>query len=148
MTATATSDYGIPRLNEKGYRDPTAYQALKAIQQAEFGHRPLTYICSPYSGDIDVNITIARDLSAYAVQYRKIPLAPHLLFPQFMNDGDAWERELAMHFNHVLLSKCKAMWVYTPKVSRGMRLEIEWAHQLELPISYFDHNFEEVCLDD
>ena len=148
MTATATLDYGIPRLNDEGYRDPTAYQALKAIQQAEFGYRPLTYICSPYSGDIDVNITIATDLCAYAVRCRRIPLAPHLLFPQFMNDSDAAERELAMHYNHVLLSKCEAMWVYRPKVSHGMRLEIEWAHQLDIPISYFDHNVEEVCLDD
>ena len=148
MTDTATFNYGIPRLNDKGYRDPTAYQALKAIQQAEFGHRPLTYICSPYSGDVEENIKIAQDLSAYAVQCRRIPLAPHLLFPQFMDDGDVWECELAMHFNHVLLSKCEAMWVYTPKVSRGMRLEIEWAYQLEIPISYFARNFEEVCLDD
>lgn len=148
MSTTATLEYGIPRLNEKGYRDPTAYKALKLVQQAEFGHRPLTYICSPYSGDVEANVKIAQDLSAYAVQCRKIPLAPHLLFPQFMNDGDVWERELAMHFNHVLLSKCEAVWVYTPKVSRGMRLEIEWARQLELPIAYFDHNFEEVCLDD
>ena len=148
MTATATLDYGIPRLNDEGYRDPTAYQALKAIQQAEFGYRPLTYICSPYSGDVEANVKIARDLSAYAVQCRKIPLAPHLLFPQFMNDGDAAERELAMLMGRVLLAKCEAMWVYTPRVSKGMRLEIEWAHQLDIPISYFDHNFEEVCLDD
>lgn len=148
MSTTATLDYGIPRLDEKGYRDLTAYKALKLVQQAEFGHRPLTYICSPYSGDVEANVKIAQDLSAYAVQCRKIPLAPHLLFPQFMNDGDVWERELAMHFNHVLLSKCEAMWVYTPKVSGGMRLEIEWARQLDMPISYFDHNFEEVCLDD
>ena len=81
MSTTATLEYGIPRLDEKGYRDLTAYKALKLVQQAEFGHRPLTYICSPYSGDVEANVKIAQDLSAYAVQCRKIPLAPHLLFP-------------------------------------------------------------------
>ncbi|MBS6275969.1 MAG: DUF4406 domain-containing protein [Actinomycetaceae bacterium] len=145
---TATLDYGIPRLNEKGYRDPTAYQALKLVQQAEFGNRPLTYICSPYSGDVEANVELARDLSAYAVDCQRIPLAPHLLFPQFMDDTDPWDRELAMFFNRVLLSKCEAMWVYTPRVSLGMKTEIGWAHQFELPITYFDHNFAEVELHD
>lgn len=51
-------------------------------------------------------------------------------------------------FNRVLLSKCEAMWVYTPRVSPGMKAEIGWAHQLELPITYFDHNFAEVNLND
>lgn len=148
MTTTATLDYEIPRLEEKGYRDPTVYKALKLVQQAEFGHRPLTYICSPYSGDVEANVKIAQDLSAYAVQCRKIPLAPHLLFPQFMDDTDPWDRELAMFMGRVLLSKCEAMWVYTPRVSPGMKTEISWAHQLELPITYFDHNFAEVNLDD
>ena len=71
-----------------------------------------------------------------------------MLFPQFMNDGDVWERELAMFMGRVLLSKCEAMWVYTPRVSPGMKTEISWAHQLELPITYFDHNFAEVSLND
>ena len=144
---TLVSDLA-PWRNSKGYADPTAYNALRTVEISEFGHRPLTYICSPYSEDVEVNVELARDLSAYAVDCRRIPLAPHLLFPQFMDDTDPWDRDLAMHLNHVLLSKCEAMWVYTPKVSGGMRLEIEWARQLDMPISYFDHNFEEVCLDD
>ncbi|WP_036916776.1 DUF4406 domain-containing protein [Propionimicrobium sp. BV2F7] len=145
---TASLDYGIPRLNEKGYRDPTAYKALKDIQQTEFDNRPLTYICSPYSGDAKTNAKIARDLSAYAVQCRRIPLAPHLLFPQFMDDTNPVERETAMWFNRVLLTRCDSMWVYTPRVSKGMRLEIDWAHQLVIPIAYLDRNFEEVLSDD
>lgn len=137
-----------PWRNSKGYADPTAYRALRALEISEFGHRPLTYICSPYSGDIDANVELARDLSAYAVRCRRIPLAPHLLFPQFMDDSDPWDRDLAMFMGRVLLSKCEAMWVYTPRVSPGMKAEIYWAHQLELPINYFDHNFAEVNLDD
>lgn len=76
----------------------------------------------------------------------KIPLAPHLLFPQFMDDTDASERELAMFFNRILLSKCEAIWGYTARVSAGMRAEIEWAHHLELPITYFDADFQELPL--
>lgn len=105
-----------PWRNSKGYADPTAYKALRAVEISEFGHRPLTYICSLYSEDVEVNVELARDLSAYAVDCRRIPLAPHLLFPQFMDDTDPWDRELAMFFNRVLLSKCEAMWVYTPRL--------------------------------
>lgn len=137
-----------PWRNSKGYADPTAYKALRAVGIFEFGYQPLTYICSPYFEDVEVNVELARDLSAYAVDCRRIPLAPHLLFPQFMDDTDAWERELAMFMGRVLLSKCEAMWVYTPRVSPGMKTEISWAHQLELPITYFNHNFAEVNLDD
>lgn len=137
-----------PWRNSKGYADPTAYKALRAVEISEFGHRPLTYICSPYCGDIEANVELARDLSDYAVRCRRIPLAPHLLFPQFMDDTDPWDRDLAMFMGRVLLSKCEAMWVYTPRVSPGMKAEISWAHQLELPIIYFDRNFAEVNLDD
>ena len=63
-----------------------------------------------------------------------------------MDDTDPDARGLAMFFNRVLLSKCEALWVYTEQVSPGMRVEIEWAHHLELPIKYFDAHFEEVAL--
>lgn len=89
---------------------------------------------------------LAQRFCAHAVARRKIPLAPHLLFPQFMDDNDLDARELAMFFNRVLLSKCKEVWVYTKQVSPGMRVEIEWAHYLELPVKYFDADFEEVAL--
>lgn len=137
-------DVGIPRKNREGYADPTMYQALKQVQKAEYGYRPLVYICSPYAGDTETNVEIAREFCAVAVKRRVIPLAPHLLFPQFMNDQDPDARELAMFFNRVLLSKCEQIWVYTPQVSTGMRLEIEWAQQMEVPIRFFDADFTEV----
>ena len=145
MNSTLT-DIGIPRKNREGYADPTMYQALKQVQKAEYGYRPLVYICSPYAGDVEANVEVARRFCAHAVARRKIPLAPHLLFPQFMDDNASDARGLAMFFNRVLLSKCEAIWVYTARVSVGMRAEIEWAHHLELPITYFDADFEEVTL--
>ena len=39
--------------------DPTACKALKQVQRAEFGYRPLVYICSPYAGDIGTNTSSA-----------------------------------------------------------------------------------------
>lgn len=61
-----------------------------------------------------------------------------------MNDQDLDERELAMCFNKVLLGKCESVWVYTGRVPKGMRAEIEWTRDLELPIHYFNADFQEV----
>lgn len=143
---TTVMDVGIARKNREGYADPTMYEALKQVQKAEYGYRPLVYICSPYAGDTETNIEIAREFCATAVARRVIPLAPHLLFPQFMDDTDPDARELPMFFNRVLLSKCEAVWVYTARVSVGMRAEIEWAYQLEIPVRYFGAGFEEVSV--
>ena len=49
-------------------------------------------------------------------------------------------------FNRILLSHCEAMWVHTPRVSAGMRIEIEWAHINDLPIRYLDKHFGQVAL--
>ena len=144
MSATTDQVLGLARKNSHGYADPTSYRVLKQLQQAENMARLLTYICSPYSGDVQANTALARQFCSFAVAAGQIPLAPHLLFPQFINEADPDERELAMCFNKVLLSRCDVVWVYTGRVSRGMRAEIEWARDLELPIRYFNADFQEV----
>ncbi|WP_311776968.1 DUF7768 domain-containing protein [Trueperella abortisuis] len=144
MTTTALLDIGIPTKNIEGYPDPTCYKALKAIQRAEYGYRPLVYICSPYSGDVEANLKLARRFCAFAVSARQIPLAPHLHYPQFMDDTDPDARELAMFFNRILLSKCEQLWAYIGRVSAGMRAEIDWAHQMDIPVRFFGADFQEV----
>lgn len=144
MTTTALLDIGIPKNNVEGYPDPTCYKALKEIQRAEYGYRPLVYICSPYSGDVEANVELARRFCSFAVAARQIPLAPHLHSPQFMDDTDLDARELAMFFNRILLSKCEQLWAYIGRVSAGMRAEIDWAHQMDIPIRFFDADFQEV----
>lgn len=145
-TTTVNIDLGFSPHNTEGYPDPTAFKALKNLQRAEHGYRPLVYICSRYSGNVENNMDLGQALCAHAVSWHKIPLAPHLHFPQFMDDTDASDHELAMFMGRVLLSSCEAIWVYTASVSAGMRAEIEWAHHLELPITYFDADFQEVTL--
>ena len=143
MSAT-TLDIGFSKKNTEGYLDLTSYHALKKLQREQFGYRPLVYICSPYSGDVQANVELARQFCELAVAAGKIPFAPHLHYPQFMDDADPDQRELAMFFNRVLLAKCEALWAYVGRVSPGMRLEIGWARDLDLPIKYFDSDFKEV----
>ena len=99
----------IDKRNAEGYMDPTAYEAMSLIEKEERAlraFRPIIYICSPYAGDIEKNVNAARGYSRFAVDKGFIPLAPHLLFPQFMNDTDPQERELGLFFGNALMSKC------------------------------------------
>ncbi len=48
-------------------------------------YKMMVYICSPYKGDIDVNVEKARKYCRWATDRNCIAIAPHLLFPQFMS---------------------------------------------------------------
>lgn len=58
---------GISRYNSEGYFDPVPQMAVAAIEKEakEELHkwRPLVYICSPFSGDIEGNTEKARKYS-------------------------------------------------------------------------------------
>ena len=76
----------VCKKNSEGYDDPTAYEALTRIEQEQRAlraFRPIVYICSPYSGDVEKNVEAAQKYSRFAVDTGYIPIAPHLLFPQF-----------------------------------------------------------------
>ena len=57
--------------NSEGYPDPTAGEALSKIaaneKQSLRAFRPIVYICSPYSGDVEANVAAARRYSRFAV---------------------------------------------------------------------------------
>ena len=136
----------MDKRNAEGYYDPTAYNALTKIMKDErkAAYKPLVYICSPYSGNVELNVINARSYCRYAIDNKCIPIAPHLLFPQFMNDDEEKDRELAMFMNMVLLSKCDELWVFGNVVSKGMGQEIEKAEKKKMKIRYFRYELEEV----
>ena len=73
-----------------------------------------------------------------------IPLAPHLLFPQFLDDTKPAERAIGMFMGMVLLGKCEQLWVFGKNISTGMAAEIEKAEKRDMVIRYFTENCEEV----
>lgn len=137
----------IDKCNVEGYSDPTAFEALSLIEKEEHAlraFRPIVYICSPYAGDIVKNVLAARSYSRFAVDKGFIPVAPHLLFPQFMNDTDPQERELGLFFGNALMSKCSEVWVFGNNISVGMQAEIKRARWKNYRLRYFTENLEEV----
>jgi hypothetical protein len=135
-----------PRLNASGCPDPTAYAALSAVQREErkkkHAHRPFVYICSPFAGDIPHNTEAARRYCSFAVRQGAIPFAPHLLYPQFMSEDIPAERELALLFGTIWLSRMDEVWVFGERISEGMRREIAKAKSKGVPIKFFTEDCE------
>lgn len=90
---------------------------------------------SAYSGDVENNVRRARGYCRMAVDQGAIPIAPHLLFPQFMSEET--ERELAMFMDIAVLSHCKELWVFGEPTA-GMQKEIVYAERKQMTIKYFN----------
>lgn len=137
----------VDKFNSEGYYDPTAYEAMSTVEKEEralHAFRPIVYICSPYAGEIEKNVKAAQEYSRFAVEKGYIPIAPHLLFPQFLNDANPKERQLGLFFGNALMSKCSEVWVFGSRVSAGMEAEINRAKWKNYRLRYFTETCEEV----
>jgi hypothetical protein len=138
---------GIDKYNAEKYPDPTAYEALTNILKEENSikvFKPIVYICSPYSGDIGANVAAARKYSRFAADSGCLPIAPHLLFPQFLNDSNWRERRLGMRFGEILMDRCAEVWVFGSKISAGMSAEIARAKRKGYTLRFFNEDCKEV----
>ncbi len=97
----------------------------------------LVYICSPYAGDVEENLRRARQYSRYAVFQGAIPVTPHLLYPQFLQDAEPAEREIGTECAMALLALCDELWAFGDRISKGMAAEIEYAKKAYIPVRYF-----------
>ena len=137
----------VDKFNSEGYYDPTAYEAMSTVEKEERAlraFRPIVYICSPYAGEIEKNVKAAQEYRRFAVEKGYIPIAPHLLFPQFLNDANPKERQLGLFFGNALMSKCSEVWVFGSHISAGMEAEINRAKWKNYRLRYFTETCEEV----
>ena len=102
------------------------------------------YICSPYKGNIEKNTARARIYCRFAFEEGFVPVAPHLYYPQFLDDGDNDERAAGMRYGLEAMWQCREVWVFGRMISEGMGAEIELASDLKIPIKYFDSDMIEV----
>ena len=137
------------KFNSEGYYSPTEHEAVRRIERQEKAerrkakYRPLVYICSPFSGKVRKNKKKARKYCRFALEQYTIPFAPHLLFPQFMDDNSSEERQLAMFMNMIMLGHCEELWVFGDRISAGMKQEIHKAERRHMKIRYFTEDLEE-----
>lgn len=137
----------VSKFNSEGYYDPTVHGALMKVEKEEraaraaAAYRPLVYICSPYAGDIEKNTYRARAFSRFVVEKRYIPIAPHLLCPQYIDEET--ERWLGLKMGLVFMGKCEEVWIFGDVISEGMAEEIERAKKMRKKIRYFTDDLQE-----
>ena len=105
--------------------------------------RKIVYICSPLRRSYEKNIVKANLYSRFAYEQGCLPIAPHVIFPQFLDDDNKAERRVGMDMGLQLLDLCKEIWVFGTKISEGMKAEIEKAKMKRILIRYFSESMEE-----
>ena len=85
--------------------------------------RRMIYICSPYAGNTEENTAFARQACGYATRQEAVPLAPHLLYPQILNDTVLEERETGIRLGLEILERCEELWICGDRMSAGMKRE-------------------------
>jgi len=96
--------------------------------------RPFAYVCSPFRGDVAGNAERARAYCRQVFDAGYLPFAPHIYFPQFLNDDSPQEREAGMTMGAALLPLCRVLIVCGDSVSEGMKQEIQLAKSLGVEI--------------
>ncbi len=127
----------MDRQNHEGYADPTAYEALCNLARGDKLKGPVVFVCSAYAGAPALNIERARRYCRFAVSQKVTPVAPHLLFPQFLDEEDKAERALGLEMGRSLLARCDEVWVFGEPCSAGMKAEIFLAEQWGMFVKYF-----------
>ncbi len=94
----------------------------------------LVYLASPYAGDVQENVKTARRACRYAMEQGVTPIAVHLIYPQFLNDGLPEEREMGIQMGLRVLKACDELWVFGDHISAGMQRELEEAKRLGIPV--------------
>lgn len=92
------------------------------------------YICSPFGGKKH-NQKLAKHYALEIIRLGHLPVAPHLYFPQFLNDAIEYERELGIKMGLEFLKLCDEVWVYG-EPTEGMKKEIQRAKKLRKKIIY------------
>ena len=94
----------------------------------------LIYVASPYAGDIEQNTEFARKACRHVMSEGHAFFAPHLLYPQLLDDSKPQERQAGLDMGLAMLPRCDELWCYGDRISFGMHLEIEEAVRLGIPV--------------
>ena len=99
--------------------------------------RKKVFICSPFRGDMERNAKKAAAYCRGACEQGFLPIAPHLLFPQFLNEGNPAERGLGISMGMELLLLCGEVWVFGHP-TEGMRAEIAFAMERGIKVVFME----------
>jgi len=100
------------------------------------------YICSRYRADekhtVEGNIRRALFACGIALEKGYAPLAPHLIYPNCLDDNDPQERAFGLAASQAWIPVCDELWQWGASVSEGMAAEIKLAEELSIPVKVFN----------
>lgn len=114
-------------------------------RETEIEDRRKVYIASKYAGDIQKNVSDARQYCRAAIRAGCIPIDSHLMYPEVLDDNDPRERELGLLFGQAILAMCDEVWFIGTKgadgkihMSEGMKAGHHEARRLGKKIRFID----------
>ena len=104
--------------------------------------KKLVFVSTPFHAEtvaeMQENIHLAQRICKKVMRDGYIPYAPHLLFPQFLDDADARQREEGIKAGIEMLRRCDALIFSGGKVTDGMVQEMNAASDLGIPVVYLE----------
>ncbi|HMM30359.1 MAG TPA: DUF4406 domain-containing protein [Clostridia bacterium] len=95
----------------------------------------VVFVCSPYGGK-QANIDRAINYCLMEIELGNTPYAPHIFFPQFMDEEtERWE---AIQMGLEMLDACAELHVWSNEITEGMKAEIEHAEENGIPVVYME----------
>ena len=101
-------------------------------------NRPFAYVCAPTAGETGNNNKKVRGYCRKLYELGYLPAAPHLLFPQFVNNNVPSEHNDCIHMASDMLRRCRVVVVCGKTNSEVMTSEIELAKRLGIVITTLD----------
>ena len=102
------------------------------------------FICSPMKGDVEKNLKLAKFAARVLIGSGYIPIAPHLYFPQFLDDSDQYERIKGIKMGVELMKECDRMWIIGTTITNGMEYEINEAKKAKVPALFYDEKLRQI----
>ena len=125
-------------------KNSTAAQTAKVSTIVD---KKTVYICSPLrpvstdpilrANELIDNLKLAKDAATFATIRGCEPIAPHLYYPQFLDDNDPTERQLGIELGLKALRSCDELWIISPRISSGMSTEIKEAQKCGIKVLVF-----------
>ncbi len=116
----------------------THHKETQMIGLSTINRKKIVFICSPYSGKTEAeqirNVELARKYCSIACSLGFTPFAPHLLYPQFLDNSIREERDTGINCGLDILQLCSELWICGTKVTDGMKREIQFAKLCDIPV--------------
>ena len=99
--------------------------------------KKIIYIAHPISGNLHGNLSAISDIYNYlSIEDKVIPFVPYFATVLSLDDDMPELRAIGFSHNEAIFNSgiIDEVWLYGPRISEGMQIEIGWADALGIPI--------------